>query len=79
MRRTLVVVVFFLLLVGLWHLATSSGRWSPVLLPSPVMVGEYLWGALRDGSLFEAVEVTLRRLVWSAMRSVSSSGCRSGF
>jgi NitT/TauT family transport system permease protein len=63
MRRALVVAVFFLLLVGLWHLATSSGRWSPVLLPSPVMVGDYLWGALRDGSLVEAMEVTLRRLL----------------
>jgi NitT/TauT family transport system permease protein len=44
-------------------LATLSGRWSAVLLPSPVMVGEYLWDALRDGSLTEAIEVTLRRLL----------------
>ena len=27
------------------------------------MVGEYLWDALRDGSLTEAIEVTLRRLL----------------
>jgi NitT/TauT family transport system permease protein len=63
MRRTLVAVTFFLLLVGVWQLATLSGRWSPVLLPSPAMVCEYLWSALRDGSLTEAVEVTLRRLL----------------
>ena len=29
---------------GLWEIAASSGRWSPVLLPSPVSVAEYLWG-----------------------------------
>ena len=51
MRRALVIAAFFLLLLGLWQLATLSGRWSAVLLPSPVMVGEYLWDALRDGSL----------------------------
>lgn len=63
MRRALVIAAFFLLLLGLWQLATLSGRWSAVLLPSPVMVGEYLWDALRDGSLTEAIEVTLRRLL----------------
>ena len=63
MRRTLVAVTFFLLLLGLWQVATLSGRWSSVLLPSPAMVGEYLWDALRDGSLTEAIEVTLRRLL----------------
>jgi sulfonate transport system permease protein len=63
MRRTFVVVTFILLLLGLWQLATLSGRWSLVLLPSPAMVCEYLWRALRDGSLTEAVEVTLRRLL----------------
>ncbi len=40
MRRTLVAVTFFLLLLGVWQLATLSGRWSSVLLPSPAMVGE---------------------------------------
>lgn len=63
MRRTLVATIFFLLLLGLWQVATLSGRWSAVLLPSPTMVGEYLWDALRDGSLTEAIEVTLRRLL----------------
>src|SRR4029077_10408178 len=63
MKRTLVAATFFLVLLGLWQLATMSGRWSPVILPSPAMVCEYLWSALRDGSLTEAVEVTLRRLL----------------
>jgi NitT/TauT family transport system permease protein len=40
-----------------------TGRWSPVLLPSPRDVTEYLWGALNDGSLAEASTVTIRRLL----------------
>ena len=55
MKRTLVAAIFFLVLLGLWQLATMSGRWSPVLLPSPAMVAVYLWDALRDGSLTEAI------------------------
>ena len=41
----------------------ASGRWSPVLLPSPGSVAGYLWAALLDGSLPEATLVTLRRLL----------------
>src|SRR4029079_12130085 len=37
--------------------------WSPVLLPSPSSVGQYLLAAIRDGSLFQAAIVTLRRLL----------------
>ena len=64
MRRALVVAAFLLVLLGLWQGAALSGRWSPVLLPPPAMVGHYLLDALRDGSLLEAIEVTLRRLYW---------------
>ena len=63
MRRILLAAAFFVALVALWHALVLSGRWSPVLLPSPVSVAEYLWGALRDGSLLEACLVTVRRLL----------------
>lgn len=63
MKRALVVVVFFGALVLAWQLATMTGRWSPVLLPSPGAVAEYLWGALQDGTLIAATAVTLRRLL----------------
>src|SRR6201987_4306386 len=63
MRRALVVILFFGGLVGVWQLATMSGRWSPVLLPPPVAVVDYLSGALRDGTLAEATQVTLYRLL----------------
>src|SRR4051794_23094596 len=40
-----------------------SGRWSPMIFPSPLSVGEYLWGAAQDGTLLDASLVTLRRLL----------------
>jgi NitT/TauT family transport system permease protein len=63
MKRALVIILFFAALIGLWQLATVSGRWSPVLLPPPLAIVEYLWGALRDGTLVEATRVTLYRLL----------------
>ena len=49
MRRALVAGGFFGLLVALWGLAAASGRWSPVLLPSPWEVEQYLEEATLDG------------------------------
>jgi NitT/TauT family transport system permease protein len=63
MKRTLVAGAFFAALVALWYLAVASGRWSPVLIPPPQAVGEYLWSALGDGSILEATAVTMRRLL----------------
>jgi NitT/TauT family transport system permease protein len=63
MKRILVVVLFFGALGLVWQAATSSGRWSPVLLPPPLAVVEYLWDGLRDGTLLEAAGVTLTRLL----------------
>lgn len=63
MKRTLVVIFFFGALLLIWQLATASGRWSPVLLPPPRAVADYLWNALSDGSLLDAARVTLARLL----------------
>ncbi len=63
MKRAAVVVLFFAALVLAWQVAVWSGRWSPLLLPSPASVAEYLWQALWDGSLVGAGIVTLRRLI----------------
>jgi NitT/TauT family transport system permease protein len=62
-RRILIATSFFAALVGLWQVGTMVGGWSPVLLPPPQSVAEYLWGALNDGSLVEASAVTLQRLL----------------
>ena len=63
MRRALNAAIFFAVLVAIWQLAVASGRWSPVLLPGPRAVAEYLWGAYQDGTLQESCIVTMRRLL----------------
>jgi NitT/TauT family transport system permease protein len=63
MRRTLLATLFFVILVAIWHFIVQAGIWSPVLLPSPKSVGEYLVGAARDGTLLQATAVTVRRLL----------------
>ena len=63
MRRALITIAFFAALICLWKAGTLFGGSSPVLLPPPEAVAEYLWGALKDGSLAEALLVTLERLL----------------
>jgi NitT/TauT family transport system permease protein len=62
-RRTLIATLFFVVLALAWQGMVMTGRWSPVLLPSPVEVASYLQHAAQDGSLWEAAEVTMRRLL----------------
>jgi len=63
MRRALFATLFFVVLVAIWHFLVRANVWSPVLLPSPASVGEYLFGAIRDGTLLQATVVTVRRLL----------------
>jgi NitT/TauT family transport system permease protein len=63
MKRAVVAIVFFGVLVLIWQAAAASGRWSPVLLPAPRAVALYLWDAARDGTLLEGAIVTLKRLL----------------
>jgi NitT/TauT family transport system permease protein len=63
MKRVLITVAFFAGLTVAWYAAVTTGRWSPVLVPPPQAIAEYLWTALRDGTVLEATIVTLRRLL----------------
>jgi NitT/TauT family transport system permease protein len=63
LRRALSVFLFFAALLVAWYLLVLSGRWSPMILPSPLSVGEYLWGAMQDGTLLDSSLVTLRCLL----------------
>ncbi len=63
MKRLLTALFFFACLVAIWHWAFTRGFWSPVLVPSPVSVGRYLWEAALDGTLLDATRVTLQRLL----------------
>ena len=63
MKRVLTAAVFFAVLIAAWEALARAGIWSPVLVPSPLSVAEYIVGAIRDGTLGHATFVTLRRLV----------------
>src|SRR2546427_5522086 len=63
MKRVLLATTFFLSCLVFWQAFAMTEIWSPVLLPSPLRVADYLYGALRDGSLVAATAVTLRRLL----------------
>ncbi len=63
MKRFLLSALFFAALVGIWEVAYRAKIWSPVLLPSPQQVGEYLLSAAKDGTLGHSTVVTMRRLL----------------
>jgi len=61
MKRVLVVILFFVLLVGVWEMLYQTKRWSPVLLPDPITVAQYLGQNFKD--LWVATIVTMKRLL----------------
>jgi NitT/TauT family transport system permease protein len=63
MIRTISSIAFFLVLLLSWEVASRSGLYSPVLLPSPLNVLEYLWQSGMDGTLWTATLVTMKRLL----------------
>ena len=62
MKRFLSAAGFFAGLLVIWEILVRTKVWSPVLVPSPLIVADYLWGAIRDGTLLEASTVTMKRL-----------------
>lgn len=63
MKHRLISISFFILLIVVWQILSSSGAWSSVLFPSPASVAEYLKGAVMDGTLGSAILITLKRLL----------------
>jgi NitT/TauT family transport system permease protein len=63
MKRLALAILFFVVLVMLWEWAFRARIWSPVLLPAPEQVAEYLKNAGEDGTLFHATVITMRRLL----------------
>jgi NitT/TauT family transport system permease protein len=62
-KRTTLVIIFFAILIVAWETLVRMKVWSPVLVPSPLSVAEYIYHALRDGTLEHASIVTMRRLL----------------
>ena len=67
MKRFFHAVLFFAALLAIWHFGrefmVGSKRWSPVLVPDPLEVWQYLVGAVEDRTIFEALWVTSKRLL----------------
>jgi len=63
MKRFLVAVIFFAALVGIWHAVVLLEWRSRVLLPDPLEVWRYLVSAVEDRTIFEALWVTMKRLL----------------
>ena len=63
LQRVLTVVIFLIVSVAVWQMLFKARIWSPVLLPSPVSVGIYLYSAVKDGTILQAMVVTMRRLL----------------
>ncbi len=63
MKRFVSAAAFFGGLIILWQLLYDAHIWSPVLVPSPIYVANYLRSAAADGSLGEATVITMRRLL----------------
>lgn len=63
MKHRLISISFFIALIVLWQVLASSGAWSTVLFPSPLSVGQYLQKAIFDGSLGNAMVITMQRLL----------------
>jgi NitT/TauT family transport system permease protein len=62
MKRFGKTLLFFTGLVLVWQVLVWLHLWSPVLVPSPLSVGRYLWEASIDGTLGSAMLVTVKRL-----------------
>jgi NitT/TauT family transport system permease protein len=63
MKRFAQALLFFAVLGVVWEALVRARIWSPVLVPSPLTVGSYLWESLRDGTLVSATLVTMKRLL----------------
>src|SRR5438445_13188947 len=63
MKRFISAAFFFFVLLVLWQAFFRAKIWSPVLLPSPLQVANYLKGAIEDGTLGHATVITMRRLL----------------
>lgn len=63
MKRFLLAAGFFAVLLLIWEVLYRAKIWSPVLLPAPAQVAEYLKTSAADGTLAKATVITMRRLL----------------
>jgi len=70
MKRFLIAFVFFAALIGVWEALYRAKVWSPVLVPEPSAVVQYLIRATQDKTLLHATVVTMKRLLTGYFLSI---------
>lgn len=60
--RLLRIAIFWVVVLGAWHLVATSGIWSPYLFPSPLSVVRSLLRNVQNGTLTDALAHSLLRL-----------------
>jgi len=70
MKRWMTATLVFLGLILIWEGLFRAKVWSPVLVPSPIAVGNYLVASIQDRTLLEASYVTLKRLLLGYIFSI---------
>lgn len=63
MKSWITALVFFVVLIAVWQWLVMIDVLSHTLLPTPLEVGQYFVAAARDGTLWDAVLVTMKRLL----------------
>lgn len=63
MTRTLRALIFFAILVLIWHVMVHTRIWNPLVFPPPLQVWDFLKATILDGSLPDAMWVTVKRLL----------------
>lgn len=63
MKRAARYIVFYGALLALWTLLAQLKIWPPYLFPTPLSVGESLYGGFLDHSFWIAIAVSMRRVV----------------
>ena len=63
MKRGLSAASFFVAALLAWEAVYRAKIWSAVLVPSPMGVGRYLAEAAADGTLWQSMIVTMKRLM----------------
>ncbi len=62
-RRRIKTCIGILVLLLAWQLAYMSGIWSAYVLPSPAKVGRSLWIMVENGTLFQHIMVSFKRVL----------------
>jgi sulfonate transport system permease protein len=70
MKRWLTAILVFVAIAVAWQELVRAEIWSPVLVPSPLAVLQYLGTSIWDGTLLDAGGVTLRRLLLGYVASL---------